>query len=61
MDYTTAQQINIHGSSTTTSDDEWNNTLSSVNEKKRLKLIGKITGMDMDHIYETPKKYRFDE
>ena len=31
------------------------------NEGKRLKLIGKITGMDMDHIYETPKKYRFDD
>ncbi len=30
------------------------------NESQRLELIGKITGMRMDHIYETPKKYRFD-
>ena len=28
-------------------------------ERKRLELLGKITGMRMDHIYETPKKYRF--
>ena len=31
------------------------------NEIERLKLIGLITGMEMDHIYETPKKYRFDD
>jgi len=30
-------------------------------EIERLKLIGLITGMEMDHIYETPKKYRFDD
>ena len=30
-------------------------------ESKRLELIGKITGMKMDYIYETPKKYRFDD
>lgn len=30
-------------------------------ENKRLELIKKITGMDMDIIYETPKKYCFDD
>ena len=29
-------------------------------ESKRLELISKITGMKMDFIYETPRKYRFD-
>ena len=30
-------------------------------EKKRLELISKITGMNMDLIYETPQKYRFED
>lgn len=30
-------------------------------EQIRLDLIKKITGMDMDCIYETPQKYRFDD
>lgn len=30
-------------------------------ETHRLQLIEKITGMKMDHIYETPNKYRFDD